>query len=115
MGPVAQPVMIAALNRRTASGRYANRCIRTPLRKVAIPKRASKAVAIHPPERGKFVGRSGRGTAPPLFVVVNVNVVVAGEFPGVTVGDENAAVVSIGRFVAVNVTALGKPLLPGVI
>jgi hypothetical protein len=107
--------MIAALNNSTASGRYENLCIRTPRRRVAIPKSASKAVAIHPPDHGRLMGRLGPGTPLPRFMVVSVSVVVIVVLPGVNDAGANKAVVFAGRLLAVNVITFGNPVLPGTI
>ena len=106
--------MIAALNSRTASGRYTSLCIRRPRRNVTIASRANRAVAIQPPEIGPREGGVDCEYPPDLTVVVNVNVVVTTALPGVSVVCENDPVVSGGRLEAENVTAFGKPPVPGV-
>ena len=109
-----QPVMIAALRKRTPSGKYTSRCVRTPRRSVTIAKRPKSAAATQPPEIGPCVGRLGLEPPPDLGAVVNVSVVVTAELPGVTVDGENDPVVSGGRLEAEKVTGFGNPLLPGV-
>jgi hypothetical protein len=82
-----------------------------PRRIVIIPNKASRAVAIHPPEIGA-AGRVGRGLPVDLLFVVNFIVVVAAASPGVTEGGVKVTVEFGGKFVAENVTKFGKLVPP---
>lgn len=107
-------MMIAALNSNTASGKYANLCMRKPRRSVNIANRDSIAVAIHPPDRGPM-GWFGRGMEPPRAIVVSIKTDVIGPvIGGVKVAGLNIPVELGGRPVAENVMVLGKPPVPGV-